>query len=608
MATPNLPELWQLGVEREYALSGLNENILTFIRGNGQLSSYMRGASNRLQPISVAMPDPAWSTNDSGHIFYRDLKSNLVEEYDNTTRKVMHIARSDGKRISYSRAISASSDYPAGAILHVEDQDGRRIAMRYQAGKLVGVTDPGGASVSIDLSPLGVSRLRWPDGTSQQFLYEGSDGRLLTGKVDEAGVRVGTYRYDEVGRAIGTQRASGNDEFSVRWSKPPFWAYREYFDATHGVIWQDHFLVQGGDALVSLPNGATETVKVAEIGGAVKWREKVQTGADGKARRTTRSFDEHLNVTELVDYNGNRTCMNYESARNVESSRIEGLTALDTCAAAAMALPAGARKISSQWHPDWNFQTRIAEPGRITTLVYNGQPNPLNGNAVASCAPAGAYLPDNKPIAVLCMRAEQATTDTNGAQGFGATVQSGVPIRIRRWTYDAAGRVLTETDPRGQVVMTHEYYATSTAGYTRGDLKSMTNALGHMTRFPRYNVYGQPLEMVDANNVITTYAYDARQRLISSTTHGAVTSYEYWPTGLLKRTVQPDNTAISYEYDDAHRLVAVSDSQANRIEYTLDASGNRIKEEARDPTGMLKRILTRTFDALGRAQQVTGRE
>ena len=79
-------------------------------------------------------------------------------------------------------------------------------------------------------------------------------------------------------------------------------------------------------------------------------------------------------------------------------------------------------------------------------------------------------------------------------------------------------------------------------------------------------------------------------------------------TGLLKKTTQPDGAIVTYEYDDAHRLTAVADGLGNRIEYTLDQSGNRTVEQAKDPQGTLKRTMSRVFDALGRAQQTTGRE
>jgi YD repeat-containing protein len=116
------------------------------------------------------------------------------------------------------------------------------------------------------------------------------------------------------------------------------------------------------------------------------------------------------------------------------------------------------------------------------------------------------------------------------------------------------------------------------------------------------------LRMVDANNIVTDYTYDLRQRLKTVSVAGQVTSYDYWPTGLLKRVTQPDSSYVDYGYDDAHRLTSLTDHLGNRIEYTLDNAGNRTAENVKDPAGALSRQLTRVFDALGRAQQTTGRE
>ena len=71
---------------------------------------------------------------------------------------------------------------------------------------------------------------------------------------------------------------------------------------------------------------------------------------------------------------------------------------------------------------------------------------------------------------------------------------------------------------------------------------------------------------------------------------------------------QPDASHIDYAYDDAHRLVGVSDSLGNKIEYTLDNAGNKTAQKVSDPTGSLARQMSRVMDALGRVQQTTGRE
>jgi YD repeat-containing protein len=283
------------------------------------------------------------------------------------------------------------------------------------------------------------------------------------------------------------------------------------------------------------------------------------------------------------------------------------------------ALPAGSRKTSTAWHPSWRLRAKVAEPGRVTTSVYNGQSDPFAGGALASCAPTSATLPDGQRIAVLCRLVEQATTDADGSLGLAAPLQAGVPAREQRWTYNPYGQVLTHDGPRTDIADTTQYtYYTDTVftgtdpnavGHTVGDLWTLTNAAGKVTTYTKYDKNGNVLELTDPNSVVTSYTYDARQRLLTTTVGGQTTTNEYWPTGLLKKVTQPDNvTYVQYTYDDAHRLTGVSDNLNNSISYTLDNMGNRTAEAVKDPSGTLKRTLGRSIDALGRVQQVTGRE
>ena len=136
----------------------------------------------------------------------------------------------------------------------------------------------------------------------------------------------------------------------------------------------------------------------------------------------------------------------------------------------------------------------------------------------------------------------------------------------------------------------------------------MTNAVGQTTAYGLYNRQGQLVQMTDPNGVSTTNAYDLRQRLVSTTTAGLATSYIYDAVGQLLRRTRADGSYTGYTYDAAHRQVAVFDNLGNRIDYTLDNAGNRVAENVKDPGGTLRRQLTRSIDALGRAQQTTGRE
>lgn len=61
---------------------------------------------------------------------------------------------------------------------------------------------------------------------------------------------------------------------------------------------------------------------------------------------------------------------------------------------------------------------------------------------------------------------------------------------------------------------------------------------------------------------------------------------------------------MSFSYDGAHRLVGVVDSSGNRVGYTLDAMGNRAKEQAKDPRGNLAHQITRVFNSMNQPLKV----
>jgi RHS repeat-associated protein len=183
------------------------------------------------------------------------------------------------------------------------------------------------------------------------------------------------------------------------------------------------------------------------------------------------------------------------------------------------------------------------------------------------------------------------------------------PNVSRTWTYtyNSVGQVLTEDGPRTDAsdVTTYSYYSCNT-GFECGQLNTITNTLGHVTTYNAYNAHGQPTQITDANGLVTSLAYDARQRLTDRCTGGTLpgcaggelTHLDYWPTGLLKKVTNPDASYIDYAYDAAHRLTQISDGALNKIVYTLDAMGNRTAENTYDPSNALKRTHTRVFNTL----------
>jgi len=558
------------------------------LNGDGSVTPYRPNASNvfpvgidgdlltRIEPIEA--DETAWRWRRA---------NNVVDDYgfDGRLRKKFW---PDGKVVVYS--------YSGGNLGSISDPWGRQVIVTVGANNRIDqIQLPDGATIHYGYVGKQLQSVQFADATSKSFLYSEPTLSLntylaaaLTGIIDEKGKRIGTYRYNSSGVATSTEGANGVNKYSVQ------------LNSTY--------------TTVTPPIGEPYYVYYSVVNNAVVKTSQTQAAGSGcPASSMSLTYDSNANITSAVDFAGRLSCYGYDLSRNIESARVEGLGTSAQCNALVgpnVTLPTGSRKVSSEWHPDWRMSTRVAEPGHITTSIYNGQPDPFSGNALASCAPASALLPDGKPIAVLCKQVEQATTDADGHLGFSAGLQSGVADRVSSWTYNQYGQVLTEDGPRTDVsdITTYTYYSDTTADHTMGDLQSVTNAAGKVTSFSKYNKHGQLLESTDPNGVLTVNTYDLRQRLLSNTVGGQTTSYSYDPVGQLKKVTLPDTSWVGYDYDDAHRQVAVYDNKGNRTEYVLDNAGNRTGETTKDPNGALKRQLSRSIDALGRVQQTTGRE
>jgi len=540
---------------------------------------------------------------------YRAANNDLVtfQQIDSVRAKPISVVTATGWGVSLS--------YGQYGVDSLTDSGGRIARLGYDDKmRVVSFTDPSSRQVRYEYKPslpdgsnikydgleyTSLSRVTYQDGKSLQYISPDLDyvGKLadydvnrITGIIDELGVAYENVTYQPYGGPVKSSELAG------------------------GV---DKYVLSGGR--ITDPLGSSRDYSYGGTQNAITgaWQ---PAGAGCAASNSSYAYDSASgNPASKTDFDGIRTCYAYDTAgRNVELARAEGLTQYSTCSAytpANATLPTGSRKVSTTWHPDWRLQTKVAEPGRYTTNVYNGQPDPFNGNALASCAPSTALLPDGKPIAVLCKQVQQATTDVDGHLGFTAALQSGVANRVQQWTYNQYGQVLTAKDPLNNTTSYAYYTDTSftgtdpnAVGHTIGDLQTMTNAKSQVTTYSQYDKHGNLLQMSDPNGVVTTNTYDLRQRLLSTSVGGQTTSYSYDPAGQLLKVTAPDASWLGYEYDPAHRMTATKDNLGNRIEYTLDNAGNRTAENVKDTSGALRRQLARSIDALGRTQQTTGRE
>jgi YD repeat-containing protein len=570
--------------------------------------------------VSASRPQDKLEAIPNGFRF-RDQANLTITEFDLVGRPI-RISKIDGKFVDFTFAqkyisklqdnFNRAHDFSMNSfgqppsimtgLWRIRDPDGRTMQFTYANGML--------------------TEMQWVEAAlARSFVYERQDiPWALTGFFSEYGRRIATFGYSASGMAISTEGAGGVGRHLVDYTRPPS-IFMEQIDRGSAVLQRFSWQQPVGTAITD-PYQQRVSFSSERVNGMPSITGSTQPAGSGcfPSSRSI-SYDAGGNIAVQDDFNGNRACFASDLGWNLEIAQVAGLAANVDCATVipdGAAIAPGSRKISKRWHPDWRLLSKLAEPRRLTTYVYNGQPDPFMGNAAALCAPIFASLPDGKPIAVLCKQVEQATTDEDGSLGFAAAPEASVPARVQTWTYNQYGQVLTAKGPRTDVNDTTTYtYYTDTVyagtdpyahGHNIGDLWTMTNAVGQVTTYTKYNKSGQLLEMVDPNNVVTTNTYDLRQRLTSVTVGGQMTVYDYWPTGLLKKITQPDGSFLSYEYDAAHRQTAVQDNFGNRIDYTLDNAGNRTFENTKDPTGNLRRALERSIDALGRVQQTTGRE
>jgi YD repeat-containing protein len=419
---------------------------------------------------------------------------------------------------------------------------------------------------------------------AKKYHYEDANFRhLLTGVTDENGVRFANYAYNENGQAVLSEHAGGANRY--------VFSYPEK-----------------NKRIITDPLGTERVLGITYPGlnaaGLVTGASQPAGAGCGPGNSTT-TYDTVGRRASSINFNEQKTCYTNDTARGLETSRVSGLAKNASCPASSSSpIPANSRRISTQWHPDWSLKIAEAIPNQMSYYIYNGQRD--TDGKVLSCAD-NATLPDGKPLALLCARKMQATQDASGAQGFAARREGAV--KIWRYTYNKAGKMLTRTGPTGASgqaeSVSNNYYDDTTASHTQGDLANSHNAVGEVTQFLEYSKEGLVTKVQRPDGMIHIFTYGPRQRLASSTLEdgkgGAErTQYFYDDADQLTRIVSPDGAAISFAYDEAHRLTSRTDNAGSRIQLTLDKMGNVTRQEVRNAAGELVNETNRTFDALNR--------
>lgn len=442
----------------------------------------------------------------------------------------------------------------SGRLITITTRAGNVTTLSYTDGLLTTVTGPFGHTLALTYNDKDLlATVTYPDSGVVQYAYDALQ-RLTSVTYPDSTSR--EYQYESsVHEFLLTGIVDENDELFATFQ----------YDSEGRVISESHaggvhsysFSYDAANGLTSLtdPLGTTTDFAYTAVGGMLYLSGPAQPCMDcGRWASTT--HDANGNPATRTGFNGEQTVYTYDQTRNLELSRTE-----------AYGTPR-ARTVTTEWHPTYRVPTKIAEPGRETTYTHDS-----NGNVLT------------------------------------ATVTDTVTSESRTWiySYNGQGQVVTIDGPRAGVSdITTLTYSSCTTGTGCGQVATITDPAGNVTSVLSYDANGLPLTVSDVNGTVTTLTYDARQRLTSSTIAGETTSIDYWPTGLVKQVTQPDGSFVAYDYDDAHRLVEISDATGNRIAYTLDGAGNRLSETVYDPFDTVTYSRTYQYDALGRLIEEQG--
>nr|WP_254894376.1 RHS repeat-associated core domain-containing protein [Xanthomonas citri] len=453
-----------------------------------------------------------------------------------------------------------------GRLQSIASLQGRSIGLVYADDSddalITGVISAGVRLASYGYDQRRLVTVTYADGKGRTYHYEDTRfPRHLTGVTTEDGRRFSTFAYDDAGRAISSQHAGGVDGVTLAYSSTG----TAVTDALGNTV--DYTMTTAGGESPKVASVARSdgTMSYAYYDQAADYRRRLSAMTDKLGVQTKHSYSE---LTE------NGVDINVHTVQE------------------AFGLPQE-RTTTTRATAGSNRMLLIQSTGRTISYTRNDRLQPIQVSTI------GATSSERRDVAYSYCEASDV-----------AAVGSTCPVLGYLKSIDGPR---TDIDDR----TTYNYYPIDAAGcetgtgaclYRKGDLKQTINARGQIRENLSYDAAGRVLSAVDENGVLTDYSYHPRGWLVSTTVHGAtsaqnrVTTFEYWPTGLVKRITQPDGTYATFVYDQAQRLTDVTDTLGNTLHYVLDKAGNRLEEQTKDAQGALKRSLSRIYNQLGQLE------
>jgi RHS repeat-associated protein len=474
----------------------------------------------------------------------------------------------------YVQTISYNGDYPG----RISDNLGRWITMQFSAVSprstlLTQVQTSDGSVISFayqdrlpgltSASPvdfMALSAVTYPDSKPVTISYQyrdeaGTPGLLLVGMTDERGVRFSTWTYDAKGRVLSSEHAGGQDRTQFA------------YDDVNSIV------------TVTNPLGRATRYSYRKKFGYVRQLFAVDgVATPGCAASNTRyEYDANGFRSKATDAEGRVT----QWTRN---SR--GLPLTEKQAAGTPV----ERLSTMTWDATRPLLLSSVEPNLTTAYTSDAQGRVLTRTETDTTTQAVPYPTRGQ---------KRTTTFTYAPPALTAGTSALVPL----------GPVAVDGPlPGDSDTVRYGYDAMA-------NVSSVTDQLGHVTRFRRVYPTRPTVSVTDANGVQGTFYYDRRARFSRFIMYpdgvkgpSLKTAVIYDDAGQITSVIAPNGYYLNYTWSDARRLTAVTNTRygRDRIEYGYNANGDQTSRTVKSASGAIVRQQSALFDELGRLMRAIG--
>ncbi len=458
-----------------------------------------------------------------------------------------------------------------GHITRMEEPNGNFITFSYTAGKLTGLTNKAGQSISLTYNGDGLLTTLTDAiaNPARSFSYTYNSAGNLTKVTDPLN---GSYQYSYlVNGPVKTMADRNNNKIDIIYN--PDFSTREVvgcnkrisfsYDTTNNkTVIVDHF--DDGN-----PNQVT-TYTYKKLGN-LSWITEMKGNCCGF--NMSYEYDDEGNKIKETDANGQVYEFTYDDKGNM-------LTAKD---------PLG-QVTSYSYTTDFQKLKTLTDPnGNLYALQYDNK-----GNLIKLNAPGGqVYTAEYNSLGDIIKSIDPKGNEyTYTYDAFGNPAQVTGPNNYSaQLVFDARGRLISFTDARGNA---------TTAQYDILDrLRQITDPVNKSVRM-LYDANGNPISFTDKMNKTTLVNYDASDRVVKTTDPlNGISVFQYDAMDNLKQVTNKIGNAMKMAYDKRNRLSSIVDAEGNSIHYEYDGNGNITSAILANG-----QVLTYTYDAVNRLLKV----